>query len=70
MLDAFIHQLPERQQLALNLCFYEGLSNKEAADIIGVRVKALQSLIMRAKSALKDKVIKSAQGGSYVNERV
>jgi len=69
MLDAFIHQLPERQQLALNLCFYEGLSNKEAAKILGVRVKALQSLIMRAKAALKDKVIKSAQGGSYVNER-
>jgi RNA polymerase sigma-70 factor (ECF subfamily) len=56
MLDHFIAQLPERQQLALNLCFYEGLSNKEAADIIGVELKALQSLIMRAKTTLREKM--------------
>jgi len=46
--------LPERQRVALNLCFYEGLSNEEAARIMGVRLKALQSLLMRAKLALKD----------------
>lgn len=45
--------LPERQRLALNLCFYEGLSNQQAADIMGIRIKALQSLIMRGKAALK-----------------
>jgi RNA polymerase sigma-70 factor, ECF subfamily len=56
LLDRFIKGLPERQQLALTLCFYEGLSNKEAAEIIGVRVKALQSLIMRAKTTLKEKL--------------
>lgn len=56
MLDQLIAQLPERQQLALNLCFYEGLTNKEAAEIIGVELKALQSLIMRAKTTLKEKM--------------
>jgi len=56
MLDRFIQELPERQQLALNLCFYEGLSNQEAAEIIGVNLKALQSLLMRAKITLKEKV--------------
>lgn len=56
MLECFILQLPERQQLALNLCFYEGLSNKEAAAIIDVKVKALQSLLMRAKTTLKEKI--------------
>lgn len=56
MLESFIRKLPERQQLALNLCFYEGLSNKEAAEIIDVKVKALQSLIMRAKTTLKEKI--------------
>jgi len=56
MLDRSIKELPERQQLALNLCFYEGLSNQEAAEIIGVNLKALQSLIMRAKMTLKEKV--------------
>lgn len=56
LLDHFIHELPERQQLALALCFYEGVSNKEAAEIIGIKLKALQSLIMRAKMTLKWKV--------------
>jgi RNA polymerase sigma-70 factor (ECF subfamily) len=56
LLDRFIRELPERQQLALTLCFYEGISNKEAAEIIGIRVKALQSLIMRAKTTLKEKL--------------
>jgi RNA polymerase sigma-70 factor (ECF subfamily) len=56
MLDRFIKDLPERQQLALNLCFYEGLSNQEAAEIMGLNLRALQSLIMRAKITLKEKV--------------
>lgn len=56
MLENFIRELPKRQQLALNLCFYEGLSNKEAAEIIDIKVKALQSLIMRAKITLKEKI--------------
>ena len=56
LLDRFIRELPERQQLALTLCFYEGLSNKEAAEIIGIKLKALQSLIMRAKTTLKERV--------------
>ncbi len=56
LLDLFIQELPERQQIALNLCFYEGLSNQEAAEIIGIKVKALQSLIMRAKTTLKERL--------------
>lgn len=53
-LEAAIQDLPERQKAALNLCYYEGLSNREAADILGVGVKALESLLMRAKAAIKD----------------
>ena len=49
-----IQSLPERQKLALNLCFYEGLSNKEAANVLDIGVKALESLLMRAKAALRD----------------
>ncbi len=52
-LENAIQSLPSRQKIALNLCFYDGLSNKEAADILGVGVKALESLVMRAKSGLK-----------------
>ena len=49
-LEEAIQDLPERQKIAL-----EGLSNKEAAEILGVGVKAVESLLMRAKKALKDK---------------
>ena len=51
--EVALKNLPERQRIALNLCFYEALSNAEAADVMGIRLKALQSLIMRGKAALK-----------------
>ncbi len=52
-LEKAIRDLPERQRTALNLCFYEGLSNAEAAGILDIKVKALESLLMRAKATLK-----------------
>lgn len=58
VLEQVIMALPERQRLALNLCFYEGLSNREAADIIGVGVKGVESLLMRAKTGIKDELIR------------
>jgi RNA polymerase sigma-70 factor, ECF subfamily len=60
-IDAYIGELPESQQTALTLCFYEGVSNRDAADIMGVSVKALESLLMRAKSSLRNKL--SAEKG-------
>lgn len=72
VLEDAIQSLPERQRAALNLCFYEGLSNKEAADILDVNLKALESLLMRAKAGIKDymtrngylqdQLLKGAQG--------
>ena len=52
-IESGLKRLPERQRMALNLCFYEGLSNSEAAEIMGIRLKALQSLLMRGKAPLK-----------------
>lgn len=52
-LEEAIKALPERQKLALNLCFYEGLSNQEAAKILGLKPKAVESLLMRAKSGIR-----------------
>ncbi len=57
LIEQHIAALPERQRIALNLCFYEGISNQEAAAIMGVRLKALQSLLMRAKLALREKLV-------------
>ena len=56
LLEKAIAALPERQRTALNLCFDEGLSNQEAAEAMGVNLKALQSLIMRAKTTLKERM--------------
>ena len=56
LLEKEIAALPERQRTALNLCFDEGLSNQEAAEVMGVNLKALQSLIMRAKTTLKERI--------------
>ena len=53
-LEAAMAVLPERQRTALNLCFYEGLSNLEAATVMGVKIKALESLLIRAKTGLRD----------------
>lgn len=44
--------LPPRQKQAIMLCYFEELSNLEAAEILGVRVKALESLLVRGRRQL------------------
>ncbi|MGH7929338.1 MAG: sigma-70 family RNA polymerase sigma factor [Candidatus Binatia bacterium] len=56
IIEKEIAALPERQRIALNLCFDEGLTNQEAAEVMGLKLKALQSLIMRAKTTLKERM--------------
>lgn len=56
ILAGLMRELPDRQRTALVLCFYEGMSNKEAAEIMELDVKAVQSLIMRAKFGLREKL--------------
>ena len=62
ILNRCLNELPERQQTAINLCFYEGFSNKEASEIMEINIKALESLLMRAKSSLREKLIKQEAG--------
>lgn len=52
-LEKLLKELPQNQRIAVNLCFYEDLSNKEAAEVMNLNLKALQSLLMRAKEKLK-----------------
>ena len=56
ILEQGIAALPERQRTALNLCFDEGVSNQDAADVMKINLKALQSLLMRAKTTLKERM--------------
>jgi RNA polymerase sigma-70 factor, ECF subfamily len=55
-LEGAIAALPERQRTAINLCYDEGLSNQDAADVMAINLKALQSLVMRAKTSLKERL--------------
>ncbi|MFW0778122.1 MAG: sigma-70 family RNA polymerase sigma factor [Rickettsiales bacterium] len=51
-LEKQLATLPDRQRMALILCFYQELPHKEAAGVMRISVKALRSLLMRAKTTL------------------
>ena len=51
---AALHKLPERQSIALALVYYQGFSNREAANILKVSVDALESLLSRGRRAMKE----------------
>jgi RNA polymerase sigma-70 factor (ECF subfamily) len=48
-----LQKLPDRQREAVVLCHYQGLSNIDAADVMGVSVEAMESLLSRGRRALK-----------------
>lgn len=50
---AAVATLPDRQRAALTLCFYEGLSNREAAEILDLTPGAIESLLVRARRSLR-----------------
>ena len=51
--DAALKQLPERQRAALVLFHYEGLSQIEVGHLMGISDEAVESLLSRARRALK-----------------
>jgi RNA polymerase sigma-70 factor, ECF subfamily len=51
--DHALQRLPERQRLALTLFHYQGLSQLEVGDILGASDEAVESLLARARRALK-----------------
>jgi RNA polymerase sigma-70 factor (ECF subfamily) len=54
-----IQSLPERQRAALVLVYYQGLDNRQAAEVLGVHVDALESLLSRARRSLRMRLIES-----------
>jgi RNA polymerase sigma-70 factor (ECF subfamily) len=51
--DAALKALPERQRLALTLFHYEGMSQVEVGDAMGISDEAVESLLARARRTLK-----------------
>ncbi|MCE9523400.1 MAG: RNA polymerase sigma factor [Alphaproteobacteria bacterium] len=48
-----LKRLPDRQREALILCHYQALTNIDAAEIMGISVEAMESLLSRGRRALK-----------------
>ncbi len=58
MLFKVIDTLSDNQKTAFILSFVEGLPRQEVADIMGLSLKAVESLLMRAKRNLRQKLEK------------
>jgi RNA polymerase sigma factor (sigma-70 family) len=48
-----LETLPERQKAAILLCHFKECGNIEAAEIMGLSVEALESLLARGRRALR-----------------
>jgi RNA polymerase sigma-70 factor (ECF subfamily) len=60
--DAALKALPERQRLALTLFHYEGMSQIEVGNVMGISDEAVESLLARARRALKASLKEEWQG--------
>jgi RNA polymerase sigma factor (sigma-70 family) len=55
--------LPDRQREAIVLCHYQEMSNIEAAELMGLSVEALESLLSRGRRSLRAKLADWRTGG-------
>lgn len=56
-LMAAVNALPERQRTAITLSYIDGLSNIEAADVMELKLKAFESLLVRARAKLREQLL-------------
>jgi RNA polymerase sigma factor (sigma-70 family) len=61
---ALIAALPERQRAAIVLTYYEELPNAAAAETLDMNIKAFESLLLRARTALRHAYAARAEGGA------
>lgn len=50
---AALEALPDRQRVAIVLCHFQQLTNIQAADSMGISVEALESVLARARRAMR-----------------
>jgi len=50
---AALQTLPDRQRTAVLLCYFQGMTNPEAAAAMDMHVKALEGLLVRARKTLR-----------------
>ena len=54
--------LPDNQRAAVVLTYYEELSNADAASIMEMNIKAFESQLLRARRALRQKLVEDDHG--------
>ena len=54
--NAAMQTLSPQQRAAITLCHFEGLRNAEAAEVLGVSVEALESLLARGRRVLRERL--------------
>ncbi|WP_245427490.1 RNA polymerase sigma factor [Bradyrhizobium sp. MOS003] len=65
MLQRAMANLSDRQRGAIALFYVEGLSGQEAAEAMNLSAKAFESLLGRARAALRESVQKIQDTGSF-----
>jgi RNA polymerase sigma-70 factor (ECF subfamily) len=69
-LAAFIETLPEPYREALRLTELEGLTQREAADRVGVSVSGMKSRVQRGRERLREAVVRCCEIGLDARGRV
>lgn len=63
-----LDSLPDRQRAAIALVYHQGLSNREAANVLGIEVDGLESLLSRGRANLR-KLLAPAASDRRSDER-
>ena len=61
-LHSAMQELPPRLAAVIHLQYFENLSYKDISDKLGISVKAVESLLVRAKKTLRKKLMRDGAG--------
>lgn len=59
-----IHSLPQQQRLALTMYYYDEMSYKEIAQVLGITTSGVAGNLLKAKKALKMKLLPTSSGAN------
>ncbi len=65
LVQAAIAELPAQQRAAITLCYTEEYTNAEAAQMMGVHIKALEGLLVRARKTLRERLKDLGKGAKH-----
>jgi RNA polymerase sigma-70 factor (ECF subfamily) len=69
VLNKAIRELPVKLSTVIHLQYYENLSYKEISEKLNISVKAVESLLVRAKKQLRKIIMKESGGADVFTNR-